>query len=73
MAMFVCKSCGCNESVCVRTYPGEEETVRLRRCLKCGEQVRTRESILLTDSTTPKKKRGRPPKSMLDAAMEGLE
>lgn len=45
MALFQCSGCGCNESVCVRTVPGSDETRRIRRCLKCGTSYQTVEKV----------------------------
>lgn len=45
MALFKC-SCGCLESVCIRTNAKPDETVRKRRCLKCGNVFETTELMV---------------------------
>ena len=67
MAAFECKECGCNESVCVRTYPGSESTGRVRRCMKCGQFYKTEESmvpitrVFSPDPNRPKAKKKKAP------------
>ena len=45
MALFRCE-CGCLESVCIRTNAKPDETLRKRRCLKCGNVYETTEMMV---------------------------